>query len=521
VIKLGLSMRLYILCSVIFLVTSCQQQQEEPEIVVPAEQLSIVAPPELKEIMQQAVASFPTDSNKLPNGAKIEFSITELNSLTAAQKIARGQIKSALWVAPSMALVEYTNAHLINLGAKQINCRKIFSTRLVAAVGRAQRKKILPIGTVFSREKLQALEMSVSVGIPRADLSDNGLAAASYLLFNEGANTPVTEQLFLTLRRYGNDAHLLQNSAKNYFGIPRLSLTSEQQLIHYNQQIKNNDEMIEALYPSDGAPSLDYTACLSEADWMTHSQKSAGALFQKHLLSQKVQVAAQQAGFRALQYVSDSIDSFTPALGVKSTPEEQTNPITTEQIDKALSNQDLLSPRTTTIFVVDCSGSMQGTSLLTAKRLIRAAIEREPEANTIGLISFSSTPELISAPVGDTKSLLPYVAGLQANGGSSLYDAILLGAEILQKPEYATVQRRLVVITDGNDQNSKTSLAFFGNSFQRRAGTQGLALSLFFLENSSADTNDLKQINELINGTLRALSPAITAEEFIRQIQQS
>ena len=277
---------------------------------------------------------------------------------------------------------------------------------------------------------------------------------------------------------------------------------------------------LEAIYPSETVPELDYSVCLSDADWITPAEKSAAILFQKYLTSQNVQVAAQQMGFRAVQYVSDSIDSFTSALGAETQPDEVAVPLSSTQINKFFSIQDLLSPKTATMYVIDCSGSMQNDPLANAKRLVRAALEIEREGDLKGLISFSSTPQLISAPISNTHTLLPYLAGLEANGGSSIYDSILLGAEVLRKPEFSKVQRHLVLITDGNDQNSKTNLAFFSNAFQRRAGTQGLTLSIFHIENSEADVSDLKQISDLLNGTLHSLSPSITSEEFLKKIAQ-
>lgn len=102
------------------------------------------------------------------------------------------------------------------------------------------------------------------------------------------------------------------------------------------------------------------------------------------------------------------------------------------------------------IFLIDTSGSMGGTPLEQAKKVISLMIESLEDADRLELIEFGSAPRRWQkAPVVMTregkKEALKWVRNLQASGSTEMRAAVL---EAL-RPLRPDAQRQIVLITDG------------------------------------------------------------------------
>ena len=120
----------------------------------------------------------------------------------------------------------------------------------------------------------------------------------------------------------------------------------------------------------------------------------------------------------------------------------------------AVAESDTTTTAPTVLLVLDTSGSMQGTPMAEAKQAVSAFLSASPTEAEIGLLRFSSTPELLVPPTTERPRLLAAVAGLQAQGETSLYDAVLAGLRTLG----GRGDRRLVVLSDGGDTRSRAPL---------------------------------------------------------------
>jgi tight adherence protein B len=110
------------------------------------------------------------------------------------------------------------------------------------------------------------------------------------------------------------------------------------------------------------------------------------------------------------------------------------------------------------IFLLDQSGSMQGEGIAGARAAALAYAAHLPEDVRVGLVSFNDTTHTLLAPTRDRKALDNAVAKVKPTGGTALYDAIAAAAEML-KSLPASADRRILIMSDGRDTHSTTSLA--------------------------------------------------------------
>jgi Ca-activated chloride channel homolog len=72
-------------------------------------------------------------------------------------------------------------------------------------------------------------------------------------------------------------------------------------------------------------------------------------------------------------------------------------------------------------------------------------------------MAFNESPSIVADFTSDYAKIESGLSGIQTDGGTALYDAIIEGLEKLEQAKYR--RRALVIITDGRDQDSKHSLA--------------------------------------------------------------
>jgi tight adherence protein B len=110
----------------------------------------------------------------------------------------------------------------------------------------------------------------------------------------------------------------------------------------------------------------------------------------------------------------------------------------------------------TIMVLIDTSSSAKGAPIAAARE---AAIELAeavlPAGVQMGLVRFSSAPELLLEPTDDLDALTSAITDLEVSGGTALYDALALGAYSLQS---IAGERTLVLFTDGADSTSRIGL---------------------------------------------------------------
>src|SRR5262245_23300555 len=108
--------------------------------------------------------------------------------------------------------------------------------------------------------------------------------------------------------------------------------------------------------------------------------------------------------------------------------------------------------------LLDRSHSMnESAKIENAKAVAISFLRAGNPQNEAFCLAFNESPSLVADYTSDYAKVESALAGIQIEGGTALYDAIIEGLGRLARAKHR--RRALVVITDGRDQQSKHSLA--------------------------------------------------------------
>lgn len=145
-----------------------------------------------------------------------------------------------------------------------------------------------------------------------------------------------------------------------------------------------------------------------------------------------------------------------------------------------------------TVFVIDTSGSMEGTSINEAKNALLLALDRLQPSDRFNVIEFNSTTEMLfdtaqpatSDAISRAKA---WVNALHANGGTEILDALQHALNDRQTPGDDGV-RQVVFMTDGQVGNEDQCFAYIRDHLGRtRLFTVGIgsAPNSHFMRNAA------------------------------------
>ena len=176
-------------------------------------------------------------------------------------------------------------------------------------------------------------------------------------------------------------------------------------------------------------------------DWNTDEENEAAKLFTEYCLNEKSQKLATEKGFNR----NDSYKSQDSGL-------TGTGYLTAQSLWKQNKNGDR---PIVAVFVADVSGSMGGEPLAALQESLVATIPYIGEGHYVGLVSYS-TDVTINLPIEEFNNkhrayFSGEVKGLMPSGGTSTYDAVLVGLDMIEKKleEIPDAMPIMFVLTDG------------------------------------------------------------------------
>lgn len=109
------------------------------------------------------------------------------------------------------------------------------------------------------------------------------------------------------------------------------------------------------------------------------------------------------------------------------------------------------------IVVMDTTGSMQGAPLAEAKAAAGSFLDQLPEGTSVSVMAYNKDPILVSDFSADMASHVEAIQQLAAGGWTALYDTVAAG--LVSFESRGPAERAMVLLTDGQDNRSSTSLA--------------------------------------------------------------
>ena len=139
--------------------------------------------------------------------------------------------------------------------------------------------------------------------------------------------------------------------------------------------------------------------------------------------------------------------NFTAAINGRPVEVTEATPLQEQQGERG---------KVAVVMAVDTSGSMtQNNNIARARDAATALVQRMPQGTRLGLVAFSTEPGIVQRLTDNHEQVRQAVAGLDAKGDTALYDAVVLGSQLLKGEQG---QRNLVVLSDGRDEGSKARL---------------------------------------------------------------
>jgi Ca-activated chloride channel family protein len=164
-----------------------------------------------------------------------------------------------------------------------------------------------------------------------------------------------------------------------------------------------------------------------------------------------------------------------------------------------------------TVYVLDCSGSMEGKGISQVKQAMGLLLDPEkskklmiqPSSRDVHIIvPFDATPREVIQAKGndphDLRQLLQFVNSLQAGGGTDIYTAVTRGLEELKKNgPMEGYFPAVILMTDGRNE-AESTLA----TLQRALDEQGYDVPVYCITFGEADPSQLREIARVSGGNL-------------------
>ncbi|HRI55706.1 MAG TPA: VWA domain-containing protein [Anaerolineae bacterium] len=311
-----------------------------------------------------------------------------------------------------------------------------------------------------------------------------------------------------TVKFYGEgEAAIMQRIRQDGRGFLDAFVVQEHLVVNHNRQ--NPGDRMVALYPSEGTLWADHPLALLEAGNVTDNQRQTWRALRDFVQSPEAQQMVLEAGFRpadlSVALAGSPIDA---ANGVDPSQPQTTLQVPGPAVVDVVQNVWQYTKRKANIFlVVDTSGSMEGQKMAAAQAALHEFMAQiKGDEERVGLVEFSSTVNNI-APLDTLANnrwqVEQNIDQLQAYGNTALLDAVRTAYVRLQQLGDTERINAIVVMTDGQENNSHISLRNLQREIQQ-GNSQGVPVVIFTIAfGDDADYDVLRAIAESSGGQVR------------------
>jgi Ca-activated chloride channel family protein len=275
--------------------------------------------------------------------------------------------------------------------------------------------------------------------------------------------------------RYGSSTdELARSMQRNGSFWASVAAVYESSLVGVNSRREPGQQPLVAVYPQATYTST-MRAILPAAPWVSSRERQAAQLLIERLQQPDLQRLAAEQGLRPAN-PAVPMPRITAAYGVDPAAVYDSLRAPPPEVVEAIIRlwRDQVKKPSRVALVVDSSGSMAGDKLPSAQRSLQAYLAQIGRRDVVGLIDFDSVvrePVVLHGGPTRAATAAAFVAGLQAGGGTHLFDAVAAGRDWLRRTRRPGEILAVVVLTDGIDSGSLQSLGSLEADL-RRSGFQ-------------------------------------------------
>jgi Ca-activated chloride channel family protein len=310
-----------------------------------------------------------------------------------------------------------------------------------------------------------------------------------------------------TVRYYGegNELAIIEQALKEGRNFLDAFVVQEQMVTYFNSQRQGQEQLV-ALYPVEGTLWEDHPLALLETADLTPVQRQAFARFRDYLLSPEAQQLVLKNGYRPADPSTplEGPDSpLTSANGVNPGEPKTTLQVPNASVIKVVRDVWWYTKRHTNVYLIaDTSGSMRGEKLAQAQLALHAFLDQiQGDTERVGLIQFATAvnPLIYLDELGNNRAALEAaIDQLEAEGDTALLDAVYVAHRRLEDLGDTERINAIVVMTDGNENNSAASLRQLVAELRQDSPVEVVVFCIAY--GSDADLQTLSAIAEPSGG---------------------
>jgi Ca-activated chloride channel family protein len=294
-------------------------------------------------------------------------------------------------------------------------------------------------------------------------------------------------------------------------------------LLEYNRTRPRGSMPLVALYPAEGTFDFDNPLITLRAPWTTPLRYRAATAFSRWLTSQVTPTVAARFGYRPGDRHLAPVAPIDRAHLVDPRQPRYVLGLPQPRLLAAIKGAWRADRKAANVaIVVDTSGSMNDDDKLAhAREGLQMFLRQFSRRDRVGLIAFSESAYTI-VPIREValnrEPLRAAVAALTAGGGTAVYDATASGVDAVASLHDSSRINAVVVLTDGEDNNSRRTASSLEAELKQRAENQERNIRVFTIAyGGDADKDVLKEIADAAGGEAYEGDPAEIAEVY-RQI---
>jgi Ca-activated chloride channel family protein len=335
---------------------------------------------------------------------------------------------------------------------------------------------------------------------------------------------PQVQQIQQKITRYGESTSSLARAmVQNGIFWASVGSVYESSVIAANSNLQPGQTPYVAVYPRATYTS-NMRAILPNAPWVSDQERAAAEMVIDYLRSPEAQQIATELGLRPGTPGVALSAKFTEQFGVNPDASYDSYRIPAPEVVEAMIQawENVAKKSSLVVIVVDSSGSMEGAKLPAVQSTLQTYINNLRPQDRIALIDFDSEirePVLIDGTPEGKAQGLAFISGLEAEGGTRLYDSALYARNWLRENLRGDAINAVLVLTDGVDSESDISLDQLSQELQQSGFGSDERIGFFTIgygQEGEFDPAALEQIAELNGGYYSKGDPATIGQVMDR-----